>query len=166
MAHARTADNDARLIKQCSMGRRIRNIWAQPAILADARTAIDTESHILATVIDGEVSANVGIGVAPCVAEVTRCYVNAKTFPTTSGAATITFYKAVIGGSDVALNTAIDIDAPTAETAIDGVLSTTSGALDLLEGQEVYAVIALSAITSVRSDGLIMCVEWIPKDKS
>lgn len=164
MAHARTQDPDARLIEQCSQGRRVRYVASKPAILALDRTAIDTDSHILADVIDGETSCLIPIFVAPCKAEVVRCFVNAVTYPTTSGAATVVFTKAVIGDTDIALNTAIDIDAPTAETAIDGVLSTTSGALDLLEGQLVYAVVALSATTSAKSDGLVLAVEWLPKD--
>jgi hypothetical protein len=164
MAHTSTTNNDARIISQCARGRRIRNIATASAILAADRAAIDTDSHILANIIDGETSCTIPLFVAPCDATVVRCFVNAKAYPTTSGAATVTFSKAVIGGSDVALNTAIDIDNPTAETAIDGVLSTTAGALSLVEGQLVYATVALSATTAVRSDSLVLCVEWIPND--
>jgi hypothetical protein len=38
---------------------------------------------------------------APCAAEVVRCYVNAKTYPSTSGASTVTFSKANIGATDI-----------------------------------------------------------------
>ena len=164
MSHTVVKDNDARLIEQCTQGRRVRNVVCVPVIVAKDRAAIDTDSHILATVIDGETSATVPMFTAPCAAEVVRCYVNAKTYPSTSGASTVTFSKANIGATDTDLNTAISIDNPTAETAIDGVLSTTSGALNLVEGQLVYATVALSATTSARSDSLVLCVEWIPKD--
>ncbi len=164
MAHTRTADSDARLIEQCSQGRRIRNVASVPVIFAKDRATIDTDSHLLATIIDGETSCTVPMFVAPCAAEVVRCYVNAVTFPTTSGAATVKASKAVIGTTDVDLCSTISVDDPTDETAIDGTLSTTSGALNLVEGQLVYATLALSATTSARSDSLVVCVEWVPKD--
>jgi len=164
MAHAVTKDSDARILEQCAQGRRTRYVASQPAILAADRLAIDANSHFLATVIDGETSANVPIFTAPCAAEVVRCYVNALTYPTTSGAATVRFYKANIGATDDDLCAAIDIDAATAETAIDGVMVTVASELALLEGQLVYAVVALSATTSAISDALVLCVEWVPKD--
>ncbi len=164
MAHSRTSDKDSRVIEQCSRGRRIRNCWFAPCIVAKDRGAIDTDSHKLANVIDGETSCIVPLGAAPCASKVARVFVNAITFPSTSGACTVTFYKSVIGGSDTALSAAIDIDAATAETAIDGVLVATAGVQDLIEGQEVYAIVAISATTSARSSGLCLGMEWIPKD--
>lgn len=166
MAHARTINKDARLISQLATGKYTRYVKFKPIIVALNRTVVGAGTHILANLIDGEVSCNIPIFTAPCACKVTRVFANAKTYPTTSGAATIQAKKAVIGGADVALNTAIDIDDPTDETAIDGVLSATAGALDLIEGQLVYALVALSATTSARSDGLIVGVEWYPTDTS
>ena len=163
---ARTTDREARVIDQCARGRRTRYVYFVPVIMALNRTAIDADSHILADVIDGEVSVNKAVFVAPCVGKIVRCFANAVTFPTTAGAATIKFTKAVIGGTDVDLCSTIDVDNPTDETAIDGTLSTTVGALDLIEGQLVYAVIALSAITSAISDAMIAGVEFVPTDTS
>ena len=164
MAHTRSTDSDATIVKQCGRGRRVRYIYSVPIIMAADRVTIDADSHVLATVIYGETSNNVGVFVAPCKGEVVRCYVNAVTYPITSGAATIKFTKAVIGGTDIDLCSTIDVDNPTDETAIDGTLSTTSGALDLVEGQLVYCVAALSATTSAISDGMVACVEFVPKD--
>ena len=161
---ARTRNKEARIVEQCARGRVTRYLSFVPVILADTRVAIDTESHILADIIDGQISANKAVFIAPCNGKVVRCYVNAITYPSTTGAATIKFTKAVIGGADVDLCATIDIDNPTAETSIDGVLVTTAGVLDLIEGQLVYAVIALSATTSVRSDGLVAGIEWVPTD--
>ena len=64
MANVRTANPDAKILAQCTRGKRIRNIVCQPAILALNRIAIDADSHVLATVIDGETSANVPMFVA------------------------------------------------------------------------------------------------------
>lgn len=164
MAHAKTNDPNARILEQCSQGRKIRNIATCPVILAKDRAAIDTDSHILANVIDGETSVNMPIFTAPCAAKITRIYVNALTYPTTSGASAVICYKAVIGASDTALNSSLSISGLTAETAYDATLVTTSGVTDLIEGQHVYCVFSLSATTSARSDGMVLCVEWIPND--
>lgn len=165
MAHVRTTNKDARIIEQCARGRRIRNIHTVPIIMAKDRAAIDADSHLLADAIDGD-TTNKSVFVAPCVGKVVRCTVNAKQYPSTSGTATIKFTKAVIAGTDVDLCSTIDVDNPTDETAIDAVLSTTSGALDLVEGQLVYAIIVLVATTSERSDAMIGEVEFIPMDTS
>jgi hypothetical protein len=162
MAHAKVVNDEAKILKQCSEGRRIRNLAVVPVILAKDRGAIDSDSHILATLIDGETSANVPVFTAPCACKIVRLFANAVTFPATSGAATLTWYKANIGAGDTALNTALSIDAPTDETAVDATLSTTAGVLDLIEGQLVYCTIALSATSTARSDGLVLCAEWIP----
>ena len=164
MAHAKTNIPDARILEQCAQGRKIRNVAVCPVIIAKDRAAIDTDSHILATVIDGEVSVNVPIFTAPCAAKITRIYTNAKTYPTTSGASAVICYKAVIGTSDTALNSSLSITGLTAETAYDATLVTTSGVTSLIEGQLVYAIVSLSATTSARSDAFSICVEWMPMD--
>ena len=158
MAHTRTTDDDARMLEQCSRGRRVRYIYNCQILMA-----VDRTNEPVADCIDGE-TVNKAIFVAPCDGKVVRVYANAKAFPTTSGAATVKATKAVISGSDVDLCSTIDLDNPTDETAIDGTLSTTSGALDLVEGQLVYAVLALSATTSADGEGMIVCVEFVPTD--
>ena len=161
MAHVKTTNHESKLVYQCGKGFRIRKVEFAPCILALDRLAIDANSHLLADIIDGETSVNIPIFIAPCAGIVERVFVNAVSYPSTAGAATIIAYKANIGAADTALNTAIDIDNPTAETAIDGALGTTA-ARTLLEGQLVYALVALSAATTVRSDSLLICVEWRP----
>lgn len=171
MAHTRTKDPDARLIEQCSQGRRVRYIADAPIIVGQARTNMTDPNHILADSIQNT-TVNKGVFIAPCTCEVVRCYVNAGTFVTSAagGSVTVKFTKAVIATTDVDLCSTITIGAPTGsvptgETAIDGVLSTTSGALDLIEGQLVYAVVVVSdhAVTD-RSEHLLVAIEWLPKD--
>jgi len=171
MAHARTTDSDARLIEQCSQGRRVRNIYSIPLIIAAARTNMTDPNHALADAIQNQTITK-GVFVAPCAGKITRCYVNAGTYATcdTGGSATVKMTKAVIGTTDVDLCSTIGVGAvsgsvPTAETAIDGTLSTTSGALNLVEGQLVYATLAVSdhAITD-RSENLIAAIEFVAKD--
>lgn len=165
MAHTKTTDPSSKLNREINRGYRSRRIKEVQLILAKDRAAIDSDSHLLADLIDGEVSCNKAVMIAPCKGKILRCYVNALQYPSTSGAATITFKKAVIGGSDVSLNTAIDVNDPMDDpTAIDGVLSTTAGALEFDEGQLIYVVAALSATTSEKSDGMIAGIEWVPTE--
>ena len=159
MANARTTDWEATLLEQTARGRRVRYCYHVPLLLA-----VDRTNEPVADLIDGEVSVNKAAFVAPCAGKVVRVTVNAVTFPTTSGAATVKATKAVIGGTDVDLCTAIDIDNPTDETAIDATLSSTAGALNLIQGQLVYVVAALSATTSVDSSGLVVMIEFVPTD--
>ena len=172
MAHARTANNDARVIEQCTSGRRVRNVSYVPMIVANARTNMVDPNQILADSIQSS-TVNKAIFCAPCVCEVVRCFVNATNYIECAAGGTVTtkMTKAVIGDTDVDLCSTIAISGesglvPTAETAIDGTLSTTSGALDLLDGQLVYGITVVSAHNvNARSGGLILCVEWVPKDK-
>ena len=167
----KSEDPDARVIEQCAQGRRIRNINQVPLIVANARTNMIDPNHILADSILNT-TVNKGVFAAPCISEVVRCYVNAGTYATCAAGGTVTvkFTKAVIGGTDVDLCSTIAVSGetgavPTAETAIDGTLSTTSGALDLLDGQLVYAIVVVSnhAITD-RTEHLVAGVEWIPRE--
>ena len=171
MAHTRSIDSDAPITKQCARMRRIRNVAKVPLIAAQARTNMTDPNHVLGTAIKNT-SEVVGMFVAPCKAEVVRCYANAGTFATCASGGTVTVKatKGVIGDTDVDLCSTITVSGesgsvPTAETAIDGTLSTTTGALDLVEGQLVYATLAVSNhdITD-RTEHLAFCVEWIPKD--
>jgi hypothetical protein len=164
MANVRSMDNQARLLDPYARGRRVRYIRAKDVILALDRTTIDGVSHILADIIDGETSCTKGIFAAPCDGKIVRVYTNAKTYPVTSGAATIKVSKAVIGASDVDICATIDINGKTAETAIDGVLSTTAGYTNVITGQLVYLTAALSATTSASSVALVVNVEFVPTD--
>lgn len=169
MAHTRTTNKDARIVEQCARGRRVRNTSIVPFIVANARTNMTDPNHSFADVISND-TANKAAFVAPCVCKVIRCSANALTFPTTAagGSVTLKFTKAVIGGTDVDLCTAGAVGGaspPTAETAVDATLSTTAGALDLVEGQLVYAVILVSNhAISARSSGLVGMIEWVPLD--
>ena len=171
MAHARTTNRDASITSQCGMGRRTRYISLVPVIVGQARTNMVDPNHILADSIQNT-TVNKAVFIAPCICEVLRCYVNANTFVTTaaSGSVTVKFTKAVIAGTDVDLCSTITVGAPTgsvptSETAIDGTLSTTGGALLLWDGQLVYAVVVVSnhAVTD-RSEDLIVGIEWTPRD--
>lgn len=172
MAHARTTDKDARLIAQLATGKYLRYIAEVPFIVAEDRAAIDTESHFLADVIGSAGAANKAVFIAPCACKVVRVYANALAFVDNAagGSTSAIFYKAVIGDTDVALNSALAIGAatvPTAETAIDGTLSTTSSDLDLIEGQLVYVTVTNSAhAVDARTDGLVLGLEWYPTDTS
>jgi hypothetical protein len=163
MANVRSMANEARWLDPYARGRRVRYIHSQPVIYALTRGAIDGVSHPLATIIDGETGCYRAIFSAPCDGKIARVYVNAKTYPTTSGAATIKVSKTAVG-TDVDICAAIDINGKTAETAIDGVLSTTAGAVNVTTGQLVYATLALSATTSASSVAMVVCVEFVPTD--
>jgi hypothetical protein len=140
-------------------------------MVAEDRAAIDTDSHLLADVIRAG-TVNKGIFIAPCNGKVTRICTNAIAYVdmATSGTATAKVAKAVIGGSDVDICATIAIGAatvPTAETAIDGVLSTTAGAVSFITGQLIYAVLVVSNhAVSVIPEALTLSVEWTPTDSS
>ena len=170
MAHARTSNKDSRVIEQCSRGRRVRNIVTLPFIVAEARTNNTGANRIMADAIKAETEVK-GFFVAPCASKVTRIYANGTPFVDmdTSGTVTVKLTKAVIGASDTDLCSTITIGSatvPTLDTAIDAVLSTTAGALDLIEGQHVYATIVVSNHTVQTAPAYItLCMEWIPMDK-
>ena len=111
------------------------------------------------------------IFVAPCACRVTKISANAIAFVDmdTGGTAPTTVYKANIGAADTALCTAMALGSatvPTAETEIEATLSTTSGALDLIEGQLVYASIATSNhVVDVDPSALVIQVEWMPTER-
>jgi hypothetical protein len=163
MANVRSMANEARWLDPYARGRRVRYIYTKPVIFALDRTTIDGVSHILADIIDGESGCYRGVFSAPCGGKIARAYVNAKTYPTTSGAATVKVSK-TSSGSDVDICAAIDVNGKTAETAIDGVLSTTAGAVNVITGQLVYVTLALAATTSASSVAMVVNVEFVPTD--
>ena len=171
MAHTRTKNDDARMLEQCSRGRRVRYVATVPVIVANARTNMVDPNHAIADVIKND-TVNKAVFCAPCDCKVVRVYTNAKAFVECAAGGTVTAKatKAVIGDTDVDLCDTIAISGesgsvPTAETAIDGTLSTTSGALNLVEGQLVYVVVVVSNHdVDARSDALEICMEWVPKD--
>jgi len=144
-------------------GYRSRRIKEVPFIVANARTNMTDPSHALADCITAE-TIQKAVMIAPCKGKILRTYVNALVYPTAGTSAGVVFKKAVIGGSDVGLNTAIDINNPTDETAIDGVLSTTAGALEFIEGQLIYAEVAVVGAVNPRSNALVLGIEWVPTE--
>jgi len=170
MAHTKSTDPSSKLTREINRGYRSRRIKEIPFIVAATRTNMTAPNCAVADAIasgiaDNE-STNKAIMIAPCSGKILRVYVNASVYPTTAGTAKVVVYKSVIAGSDVAINTFIDIDAPTNDTAIDGVLSAVAGALEFVEGQLIYANVALSnAAVSVRSDALVIGIEWTPTER-
>ncbi len=171
MAHARTIDQDARVIDQCSHGKRIRNTQNMGIIIASARTSNTAPARIMADAIQAETLVK-GFFVAPCDCKVVRITANGSPFVdmNTSGTVTAKLTKAVIDGSDVDLCSTIAIGAatvPTLDTAIDAVLSTTSSNLDLLEGQHVYLTVVVSDHTVDTAVAYVtIMMEWVPMDAS
>jgi hypothetical protein len=167
MAHAAVKDPVARLIEQCSQGRKIRNIQSKGFSVATDRAANDADSLLMADVIRAETEI-FGFFVAPCDCKVVRVYANGSPFvDSNGGTGTAKLTKAVIAGVDVDLCSTIAIGAdtvPTLDTAIDAVLSTTSGALNLLEGQHVYATVAISNHAVEAVGYVTLCMEWVPTD--
>jgi hypothetical protein len=173
MANVRSTDNDAKIMVQMARGRRTRYVQTIPIIVAQDRAAIDTDSHYLADAIKGDTAGSAvtkGIFAAPCDGKVVRIWINASVYPTmASGAASVKVSKAVIGTTDVDLCSVISVGKTTppntAETAIDGTLSTTAGALNIITGQLVYATIDVAnQNVSTISQNLVLNVEWVPTD--
>jgi len=170
MAHAKVNNKDARIIAQCSAGKRMRYVTNMGFIIANARTNNTAPSRIMATVITSETEVK-GFFVAPCACKVLRITANGTPFAdmAAGGSVTVKLTKAVIGGTDLDLCSTIAIGAatvPTADTAIDATLATTAGYLDLIEGQHVFATIVVSAHavdTAVAYITLMM--EWMPTDR-
>jgi hypothetical protein len=169
MAHTVVKNPNARVIEQCAQGRRIRNIVCKGISIAQDRSSNVAPGRIMATVIKSETEI-IPIFTAPCKCKVVRVYANGTPYAdmASGGSVTAKMTKAVIGTSDVDLCSTIAIGAatvPTLDTAIDAVLSTTSGALDLLEGQNVYATIAVSAHNVDTAVAYVtLALEWIPMD--
>jgi hypothetical protein len=111
-----------------------------------------------------------GFGVMPCNGRVLRITANGTPFVdmATSGTVTAKLSKAVIGGTDIDLCSTIAIGAatvPTADTAIDAVLSTTSSDLDLLNGQHIYLTVAVSNHAVEAIGYVTVMMEWMPTEE-
>ena len=170
MAHAKTTDYRDTLLYQCSRGFRGREVSTRKAIVALNRSDNTAPDRIMATAIKSETEV-VPIFAAPCAARVLRIYANGTPFAlmAAGGTVTATVYKAVIGGSDSALCSAVTVGqetaAPTADTAIDATL-TGGTTMDLLEGQHVYVSIAVSAHDVLTNVAYISVnVEWAPTEQ-
>lgn len=163
MSHTVVNDPQARFIEQCTQGRKIRNIVCKP-ILVDT----DRSTHPRATAIKAETEI-LPFFVAPCACKVIRVTANGTPFVdmATSGTVVVKLTKAVIGDSDVDLCSNITIGSatvPTLDTAIDATLSTTSGALNLLEGQHVYGTLTVSNHDCDAAGYVTLMMEWVPTD--
>jgi hypothetical protein len=167
MAHTRTADIDARIIQQCARGRRIRNVASIGFSVASARTSNTAPARIMADVIGGE-TEKFPFFIAPCDCKVIRITANGTPFVDndTGETSTAKLTKAVIGGTDVDLCSAITIGsatAPTADTAIDATLSS-SDVLNLVEGQHVYATVTIGNTVQTAVAYITLMMEWVPMD--
>lgn len=171
MAHARTTDVEATLLKQCARGRRARNVAKVSLIAALARTNMTDPNHAIADVIKNETFYK-AVFIAPCVCKVVRVFTNARAYCECAAGGTVVVkaQKTVIGGTDLDLCSDITISGesgsvPTADTAIDGTLATTAGYLDLIEGQLVIVKVVVSDHNvDACSDALEVYVEWAPMD--
>ncbi|MDO8619396.1 MAG: hypothetical protein Q7R49_05655 [Candidatus Daviesbacteria bacterium] len=169
MAHTRTTNKDARLLEQLARGRRTRYTAQQWIQIADDRAADDADSSVFADVIRNQTVA-IPLFIAPCAGKIVRCGINATQYVTiASSTCTMRFLKAVIGGTDVELDTGTTsigaATAPTAETAIDATLSVTSSDLDLIEGQLVYCnVVTANQDITAKSLGMVLFIEFCPTD--
>jgi len=169
---AKTVNSKDTIYAETGLGRRARRIVSVPFILADARTDMVDPNHILANMITSENATPVNIYAftAPCKGRILKVSTNATVYPVNGQAAstiTVDVYKAVIADTDVSvLSSPIGIEGGTAETASHGTLSTTSGAINFIEGQEIYVQIDLSnnAVTA-RSESALCTIEWRPTEK-
>ena len=167
MANVATTNNDSLLLTECSSGFRSRRVVEKSLIIASARTNNTAPARIMADLIQNETGIY-GVFVAPCNGKVLRITANGTPFAdmAAGGSVTAKLTKAVIGGTDVDLCSTIaigDATVPTLDTAIDAVLSTTAGALDLLNGQHVYLTVAVSNHAVDTAVAYVtIAMEWLP----
>jgi len=111
MAHSKTASNKSTISAELARDGRSRRIEAVNFIVADALTDMISPNHFLADAIQNE-TIRLAIFQAPCKGEIIGIKLNALQYPrmAAAGSITLTPYKGVIGGSDVALATAIRAD--------------------------------------------------------
>ena len=166
---ARSKDKDARLIEQLARGRRTRYTASVDFTVGEARTNNTAPNRLLADIIKNE-TEKFGVFVAPCACKVVRISANGSPFVDldTGGTVVAKMTKNVVGATDVDLCSNITIGsatAPTAGTVLDGTLSTTAGALDLTEGQHVYATVVVSNHTVETAVAYIsLMLEYVPTD--
>jgi hypothetical protein len=163
MTHQKNSSPQQKILHELNHQYRTRRVKFSPFQIAEDRASMVAPGSSIADCITAE-TIEIPIMIAPCNGKLLRAYVNASIFPTSAGVATVQIKKAVIGAADIAMCTAIDIDNPTDETAIDGTLATTAGYLDFIEGQLIYAEIIATVSISVRSEGAIAGIEWVPTE--
>ena len=164
----RTTNKDARIIAQCAAGKAFRNVISKELIVAHDRISNVAPGRIMADVIAGETEI-FGFFVAPCACKVLRITANGTPFIDNGAAqtSTVKLTKAVIAGTDLDLCSTIEIGAATApvtDTAIDAVLATTAGYLDLIEGQHMYGTIVVGAAVEITVAYITVEMEWMPTD--
>lgn len=166
---ARSKDKDARLIEQLARGRRTRYTASVNFSVAEARTNNTAPNRIMADAIKNETVIK-PVFVSPCNCKVVRIVANGSPFVDldVGGSTNVKLTKDVIGAADVDLCSNIAVGAatvPTLGTAIDGTLSTTANALDLLDGQHVYATIVVSNHTVETAVAYVtVTLEYVPTD--
>lgn len=116
------------------------------------------------TVTAASTTYKLGVFIAPCKCTVTKASINACPFPDYA-TSTWDVHKANIGVGDTALITQLSIDGSTTDTELEGVLSTTAGELDLIEGQLVYTTITLGASEAVAGEAIAVQVEYVPTER-
>ena len=165
MANVRSTDNDARLIEQEARGRRVRYVACKGISVDTNRATI-----IMATAIQNE-TVILPMFVAPCDGKVVRITSCGSPFVdmAAGGSVNAKLTKAVIGDTNIDLCTDMligDATVPTADTAIDAVLSTTATDLNLLNGQHVYATVVVSNHTVDVAGYVTLMMEFVPTDVS
>ncbi|MDP2702633.1 MAG: hypothetical protein Q8P98_11245, partial [Candidatus Rokubacteria bacterium] len=131
------------------------------------------DSAVTADIIRSQTVA-IPISVAPCTGKIVRCSINATQWVEIGVAGTVTarFYKAVIGAANTAITSAtttiswVTADTElTADTVIDGTMTTTAGVTDVIEGQLIYCdIVASNHAIAAKSLGMLIMVEFVPTD--
>jgi hypothetical protein len=170
MAHAKSTNAESTLLREIDRGYRSRRIQKVNLIIASARTSMAAPANALADAIISE-TIQKSIMVAPCAGKILRVTTNALTWPINAGTITVDVKKAVIGAGDQSvLSAALSVEntgaVRVAETAFDASLNATATNLQFVEGQLIYAEVAISAngITTA-SIGLIVEIEWVPSER-
>ena len=167
IAHAKSTFRRERLMDQLGKGYRTRYVASIPVVIANDRDDMAAPGHLHADAIvseSGVTSMVKAIFIAPCNCTVARVFMNALLYPT-GGTLAIDVVKSVIGASDESLlSAAMDAEGVTSEVLVEGVLSTTAGRLDLIEGQTVMLDVDCGAGAITRSEGLVVSLEWYPRE--
>jgi hypothetical protein len=168
MAHTKTSDPQSKLLVELGKGYRSRRIVPIQFIVAAARTNMTAPNHAFADAIRAETGIKTMM-IAPCRGKLLRATVNAPAFPVNGGTITVTIKKAVIGDTDVAMTSALSVENTggtlTAETAVDATLSTVADAINMIEGQLVYASVAVSDAAVTTLGQLCIELEWLPTER-
>jgi hypothetical protein len=163
MSHTKVIERKERLMDQLAKGYRTRYIRAVPLIVANDRASNVDPGDVTADAIGGIAgeSAYVAIMIAPCNCQVLRASINADQMPTGAGTQVVTLYKAATVDVSLATGSLKQTD----KVCYDLTLSVVSGALDLVEGQLVYALVAMQAVAvAAKSIGMVIQVEYMPTE--